>query len=377
MLVVLSHGWVLWPMEFVDSHAWIRPFFRSGNSAVTIFLVASGYLSYSVLARNGMEQMRPLIAIARRVIRVGPVLWTMLVVLMALAAMDATDTASKAANQKSTLHVLTYTYNWLVQTEMFNSRVDFGHLWYLSVDMQAFVLFALVAYMTRRRPLVLLATLVAWYLLLVWWRFHVFGLESIWTVMNRTTVRMDAFILGAIAAAVMTMLPARHRAYRPLALGSLAMLVPLFFWTDTEGAFLTWGGTLLQLTVALHLATSGRVGERQLIAHPVLVRLGRMSLPLYVWHYPIFFFVQRHTAWWWGWQVLVGVTAAVLISLLTVRLVETRVSRVLARPEWARVHETGALRFVATQVRDRFQQRAPRMMGTRNNGAGVSGVDAS
>ena len=50
VLVVLSHGWQLWPVEWIDSHDWVRPFFRSGNTAVTVFLVASGYLTYQVLS---------------------------------------------------------------------------------------------------------------------------------------------------------------------------------------------------------------------------------------------------------------------------------------------------------------------------------------
>ena len=60
VLVVMSHGWVMWPMDFIDTHAWLRPFFRSGNSAVTVFLVVSGFLSYRVLASSdGLSRMRP------------------------------------------------------------------------------------------------------------------------------------------------------------------------------------------------------------------------------------------------------------------------------------------------------------------------------
>ncbi len=217
LLVVVSHGWVMWPMEFIDTHVWLRPFFRSGNSAVTVFLVVSGFLSYRVLASgDGLSRMRPGVSVARRIVRVAPTLWAMLAVLLVVAALDSTDKTTKEINGRSAWHAVTYTYNWLVQDDLLHTRSDLGHLWYLSVDMQAFLLFAVVAYTLRRRPVGLAATLAGWYLLLVWWRFHSFETEIIWVSLNRTTTRMDAFVLGALAAALVTWLPRGHASYRVL-----------------------------------------------------------------------------------------------------------------------------------------------------------------
>src|SRR5690349_24277304 len=72
ILVVLSHGWQLWPTEWIDDQVWLRPVFRSGNFAVTIFLVAAGFLTWTTLARRGAERIRPGVALVRRVLRVGP-----------------------------------------------------------------------------------------------------------------------------------------------------------------------------------------------------------------------------------------------------------------------------------------------------------------
>ena len=85
-LVVLSHSWELWPVGVFDRHWMIRPLIRSGNSAVTVFLVVSGYLTYRALSSpNGLEAMRPGVSLLRRVLRVGPSLWVMLGVLMLVA----------------------------------------------------------------------------------------------------------------------------------------------------------------------------------------------------------------------------------------------------------------------------------------------------
>ena len=86
--------------------------------------------------------MRPGVTFVRRLLRVGPSLWVMLAVIMVVATFDPTDKTSNEDNLESVLHVVTYTWNWYVQANLLTSRPDFGHLWYLSVDMQAFVICA-------------------------------------------------------------------------------------------------------------------------------------------------------------------------------------------------------------------------------------------
>jgi peptidoglycan/LPS O-acetylase OafA/YrhL len=356
VLVVLSHGWVLWPMGFIDSHGWLTPLFRGGNAAVTVFLVASGFLSYRVLTGRGLGAMQPVTAVVRRVIRVGPAVWTMLVVLMVIAAMDSTDKSTKEVNRNSVLHVLTYTYNWFVQANLVETRPDFGHLWYLSVDMQAFVVTALIAYVLRRRPLGFVATMAGLYVVLVWWRFHVYDVESVWVVFNRTTARMDAFVIGMIAAAVLAWLPRDRAEYRVAAISSLLLMAPVLWWCDADGAYLGWGGTVLELLVAVYIAASALSPHHGWVTtNPVLVRLGQLSLLLYIWHFPILRFVQRHTIdWAWGWKVAYATLLLVVATWLCEVLIERRVARLLAHPEWAQVREHGVLGYLRRVVAGRM-----------------------
>src|SRR5262249_38607080 len=195
VLVVLSHGWQPWPGDWIDSHAWVRPFFRNGNSGVTIFLVAAGFLMYRALtARRSLERMRPDTTLIRRIVRVGPTLWLFLIVAVVVSAVDGSADEWNADTAASVRHVLTYTWNWYVQGILVTSRPDFGHLWYLSVDMQAFVIMAGFLYLLRRRPVGLLWALSGFYLVLLWWRFHVSQTEFVFQVLVRTTVRMDPFV---------------------------------------------------------------------------------------------------------------------------------------------------------------------------------------
>ncbi len=372
IVVVLSHSWLLFSVETVDEHHWARAILRNGNAAVTVFLVASGYLTYRALAgHRGLERMRVDVTLLRRIVRVGPSLWLMLAVLMLVAVFDSTDTSSTADNRRSVLHVLTYTWNWFVQDNLLSSRPDLGHLWYLSVDMQAFVLMSLFVYMFRRRPVGILFGLTGFYLLLVWWRFHVAAIEPSFFVLLRTTARMDAFVLGVLAGAAVRFL-APLAWFRALdrrwldrtMVGSLALLPPLFWWcaSDRLGAgdssFLRWGGTLLQLDLAVFVGAialggvGGPVGR--VLAHPVLAGLGQRSLSLYIWHFVVFRFTARHTHDWdWPQRVLVAAVITIAICFAVDVLVERRVVRLLRSPRW-RALDAG----VPAYVRDRLIRRS-------------------
>lgn len=364
VLVVLSHGWQLWPVDWIDTHAWVRPFFRNGNSGVTVFLVAAGFLMYRALsARGDLRRMRPDTALIRRIVRVGPTLWLFLVVAVVVSAVDGSADDWHADTPASVGHVLTYTWNWYVQGNLVTSRPDFGHLWYLSVDMQAFVIMAGFLYLLRRRPVGLLWALTGFYLVLLWWRFHVSQTEFVFQVLVRTTVRMDPFVVGVLVAAA---LPQLHRLQipRPVlawsAAGSLVALVPLLFWCDHDASYLRWGGTALEWDVALFFGAVGLGGTSAFLARAVgnepLVRLGRASLPLYIWHYPVFMFVQRHTSG-WGWQAAtaVGLIGTVAVCVVSDRLVDRRVSAFLRRPGW-RGLDDGVPAWLAVRARPAVAQ---------------------
>lgn len=353
VLVVLSHGWTLWPTTFISEHAWVGPVFRSGDSAVTIFLVASGFLLIrAISASEDREHMQPLAVALRRVVRIGPAMWVMLVTVLLIASIDATDDATKQTNRDSFFHALTYTYNWMVQRNLTGTRSDLGHLWYISVDMQAVVLVSVLAFFLRHRPNVFLATLGALFVALVAWRFHTFGLENIYIVLNRTTVRMDPFLIGAIAAALVPRLPEARTVYRHGATVLLVVLVPTLFWCVSDAHYLQWGGTFLELVVAAFLLCVVRAPDsppNRILGSRVLTTLGGMSLVIYVWHFPVFHFVRRHAEWDWGWKALVAFAATAVVAWLAQRVIERPVSRFLARPGWEHLRRGELHSLVASQ----------------------------
>lgn len=340
VLVVLSHGWVLWPTDWIDDNGLSRAGFRSGNFGVTIFLFAAGFFAYRALSGRAGEGVAGLAkGFMRRVLRVVPITLVVLPVIMLVGVFDDSDPTSSRTNATALSHILTYRWNWYLQTDLPDARWDLGHLWYLSVDMQAFVFTALLVVLFRRRPRGLVLTLLGFLALFTWWRMHVAEIEDPLLVLLRTTARIDAFIAGVLLAALLALLPRPRIERRHLTIAcsvSLVSIVPLLWYCSRDAHYLGWGVTLLE--VALFAAVGAAVlGARQpkVLSTPLLTLLGRNSLPLYVWHYPVFAAVQRNTLdWHWGWRTALGLALTAALCVASHYVVERRVSRLLAHPAW-------------------------------------------
>jgi peptidoglycan/LPS O-acetylase OafA/YrhL len=71
-----------------------------------------------------------------------------------------------------------------------------------------------------------------------------------------------------------------------------------------------------------------------------LAFLGRHSLLLYIWHYPVFVFVERHTPdMSWQLRTLIAMTATAVVCLLSYVLVERRAQALLRHPAWRHLDE--------------------------------------
>jgi peptidoglycan/LPS O-acetylase OafA/YrhL len=87
------------------------------------------------------------------------------------------------------------------------------------------------------------------------------------------------------------------------------------------------------------------------LARRPLVFLGRRSLALYIWHYPVFWFVARHSEGWaWGWRTLVALAIALAAALISELTIERRVQRLLASDGWHEL-EAGVRPFITRRVR--------------------------
>ncbi|WP_345524135.1 acyltransferase [Nocardioides conyzicola] len=358
VLVVLSHGWTLWPTEKLLSHKTLNPWFTSGNFAVSIFFVVGAFLATRTLLRrvdSGTDLHVGVISV-RRYVRLSGQLYVLLIAVLIVTATDTASAYPNADTGASVFRIATYTWNWFLVGHALTARPDLGHLWYLSVDFQIFLLVLALVYLLGRRRAWLALSLGTLLVAALLWRSHVFGLDGgAYRALLQTTTRMDAPLTGALAAVLLPYLGVLRRFARPLLVVSTVALVPVLVLTDTEASFVGWPGVVLDATLFLFvvtcaMSTAPRLLERTLGSAP-LAFLGRRSLSLYLWHYPLFWFISRHSGGWaWESRAAVGMVAMFAISELSERLVETRVQRMLRSERWRELDD-GIPQFLGTRIR--------------------------
>lgn len=361
VLVVLSHGWTVWPTDKITGSSLVSPWFSSGNFAVSIFFIIGSFLATSAMLRavDSPSGLRPGIPAARRLLRLGGQMWFLLLVLLLVTALDATDTYPRVATRESVLRAGTFTWNWYVHNHPLEARPDIGHLWYLAVDLQMFLIILATVWLLRRHRAWLVATLAAMLVVLLFWRADIYSYDQFGALM-RTWARGDAPVAGALAAAAVRFLRRFERHAPLVAVGSALCLLPLMYLTSSTGSYMGPGGAALDLTLALFaMACTMRPPPAALVVvlgRRPLTFLGRHSLSIYLWHYPVFWFVSRHTSsWHWETRLAVALSITAVAVYVSERLVETRVQRILDSPWWR--PENGGL---TTLLRDEARRLVSR-----------------
>lgn len=302
LLVVLLHSWTVVPIPEIDKMGPLLGLFRSGSLGVTMFFVLGGFLVTRKLLdeidRNGSITVDRFWM--RRLVRLGSQLCPLLIVLWIVSWFDRWDTWTPEQHQRSLLTAGTFTLNWSLLNDPDGHRADIGHLWYLSVEQQFYAAWIFVLAWFGRFRAWLMAALAAAVVAAFVWRFHVLDVQGGWTAELRTTTRVDGLLLGALAALALPHVRRWKQLARAvtfpclIALGLLVLYSPeldQYAFLETQGVVFALAATVLVLGIAVADSPDG-LAER-LLALPPLVLLGRISFPLYLWHYPVFWASSR------------------------------------------------------------------------------------
>ncbi|MGG5257269.1 acyltransferase family protein [Phycicoccus avicenniae] len=337
VLVVLGHlSAFLWPEEGIRSVPYLRGLV--GGGAVPVFFVVSGFIVTSGLLRDvDRDTLDPLRFLLRRVIRVGAQLVPLCAAVAVVAALDPTDTTPADSTVRTLTNTLTFTNNWLYALNPLGARNDMGHLWFLSIQQQWYVVLPLLllALATRRR--LLAAVLVALAAASSTYRLVRVSDQTWFALAVDTFARADALLLGAALAVALPWLRGHARYATPVATAAMLALLGLLLLNPELGplAFLQWWGVVFSVVavvlvgaVVLHEQPSALTRG---LAAPWLTWLGRASLVIYVWHYPVIFFVGRHaTGSSWLVQTVVVLAIVAGLTVASNRWVEDPVRRWLA-----------------------------------------------
>ncbi len=373
LLVMLSHtAWLSWPYVRGEGNVLTRALLENGNFAVSIFFVIGAFLyTRGLLSRAASPHgLHPGVQVVRRFLRLTPAVLVLLGVLACVAALEPTPTYDGLRFGESTQSILTYTWNWYVKDNPLVARPDLGHLWYLSVDMQVFVLVLLLVWLLHKRPWALIGTLSLILLMVFAWRTHIYQTEGLYQALLRTNARMDAPLSGALAACLLPY-ARRFARWAPIAaVGSLAALAGLSLATVDDVRFFRLAGDSVDLALAVFVlaCTVAPVSARltAVVGFAPLAMLGRRSLSLYIWHFPIYMYLYHHTeSWSYQLRTAVAVALTVAVAVVNDRTVERWVGRALVDPRWSRLDRgiptyLGAVAAATVRsVAGRHPERAP------------------
>lgn len=317
----------------MGQHLALPGFTHAGQVGVTLFFVLSGFLITALLLNDWAETrtIRFGAFYWRRAVRLLPALLVMLVVVVPLMAMAGYDVA------RDTVPALLYYANW---AQVVGPQVPVvGHTWTLSIEEQfyivwpAILLVLLVNFRGIRWPIVILfaGALAAMVARILLWQPTV---DGYFRVFYGSDTRADALLLGCALAFLFSRVTWRPSRWL---IGSAVAGLVLSTVTLSLGFLAMVGLTAATLAsvVLVALATS-QVGG--VLDWDPLVRTGRASYSLYLWHVPILSLIGTSAI---GHSLLgafLGLILSVAAAFLSRRLVEVPALRWRSRPR-SRVRE--------------------------------------
>jgi len=292
-----------------------------GFVGVDIFFVISGYLITGILL-EALEQGTFGFGwfYARRIRRIVPAL---AVVLIACAIFGWFELLPRELMQlcRQIMASVAFVANF----EFWNESSYFDgvaeskpllHLWSLGIEEQFYLVWPLVLWLAWRRRFNLFGLTVAIIVLSFGWSAIEVHIDRIAAFYSPAT-RIWELLAGAL---LMQMRPGRRPAW--LSWIGLALIAIAIAGFDRYTLFPGYWAALPVVGTALLIATPDGWVNRRVLAQPVLVGIGLISYPLYLWHWPLLSFahvtgVEDST----GLRVLL-LAASFVLAWVTWRLVE-------------------------------------------------------
>jgi peptidoglycan/LPS O-acetylase OafA/YrhL len=305
-----------------------------GALGVDLFFVLSGFLITTLLMQEWLAKGTIRLArfYQRRALRLLPALFAFLlvylVVMLGLRDLGFTGADTPRAELTTATAAVLYCVNWLRALGGVTATGS-SHLWSLSVEEQYYLLWPgllLLLLRLRASPFVLLGVsgaVVLWSASLPLWadlgdRRLYFGTDFRVQELMAGSLASQLFVFG-----LLTRERVSHASFRLLLGASVVFLAALLFVYQApaallfEGAYLLVAGASAVVVVACVLGGDG-AAMRVLGSRP-MVYVGRRSYALYLWHFPISYWLRDVDA---VPQIVLATLLSLLAAELSYRLVE-------------------------------------------------------
>jgi peptidoglycan/LPS O-acetylase OafA/YrhL len=280
MLVVLYHA-------FPDA-------MRGGFVGVDIFFVISGFLITGIIARQLDLGRFSLVGFYnRRIRRIFPALIVLLAAVLVLGWLWMLPAAyAQLSSDVFASAAFFANIALLLQSGYFDveaAKKPLLHLWSLGIEEQFYLFWPLILMLAARLRVNLLAVSIVIGLASFAFNVALIGSNPVATFYLPFTRAWELLAGAALACGWLNLnqsaIASNWRAGTGILLVAMAAAV-----LDTSRAFPGWWAVLPVLGSALLLSAPHAWGCRHLLANPVMVWIGLISYPLYLWHWPLLVF---------------------------------------------------------------------------------------
>lgn len=292
--------------EMLSAPAWFMArLFEGMWLGVDLFFVMSGFLITCILLSTAGQPGYFKNFYLRRVLRIFPLYYAVLLALMVIAPMLSSAMAEQTAViRENAFWFLTYTINWRIAYLGDFREISAGYMWSLAVEEQFYLLWPLIVYKFRRSLSTVCFSLVA-VSLLSKIALHQAGLLGP-SLYAATLTHMDGLLLGAGFAAVyrqhgdqvpVWFADAFRRMAWVCAIGMVALVLQnghLAFYEDLNPVVgvTAFSVIFLSLLITTLRRQPDSLWHRALTLRPVMF-CGKLCYGLYLLHHPIGVVVEK------------------------------------------------------------------------------------
>jgi peptidoglycan/LPS O-acetylase OafA/YrhL len=317
------------------AHAQVPYCEAGGGTGVGVFFVLSGFLITSVLAqewrKDGVINLKRFYI--RRMLRLFPALFLLLLVYLSCSFLTLPILRWKWKLVDASI-VFFYGSNWANAFQIIGLG-SLSHTWSLSVEEQFYLIWPclmilLLKYCRSRYAVIVITGFAA--LSSYWLRTIMFeNGASIQRMYNGLDTRADSLLIGCTLALVLYsgLLSTDNKRILMITRNlSMWAAVGLFGIVSGLGAkyHSLWSHVYFLMSIFSALLIAGLMiapspTMRKVLGSHFLVRIGKISYGLYLWHYPIFSTMLEHNL---PWQVVVmiGAPLTYLVAEVSYRFIE-------------------------------------------------------